>query len=62
MNKLKELLNELSEEEYQHYQMTRSLFEFSDAYQELFNGYGWVLQQRVFCDLCKYDSSEVYSE
>jgi len=41
---------------------TRFLFEGSDAYHELFDTYGWVLQQQPFCDVCKYGHSECYKD
>jgi hypothetical protein len=53
---------ELGDEEYEHYELNGSLIEGSEAYHELFDGAGWVLQQSPFCDLCKYDHSECYLE
>ena len=50
---------EVTGEEYEHYQATKSLPEGSEAYRELFDGRGWVLQQATFC---KYEHSEVYRE
>lgn len=50
----------LSEMEYEHFLKTGSLIEGSEAYYDLFSGYGWVLKQTPFCDICKYDCSEVY--
>jgi len=53
---------DLPPKEYDFYLRTRSLIEGSEAYHEMFDGFGWVLQQAPFCDNCKYDHSEVYQE
>ena len=52
----------LPKEEYEHYKISGSLFENSKTYEKLFNGYGWVLQQAPFCEVCKYSHSIVYME
>jgi len=52
----------LDDEEYEYYLLTDSLIEGSDAYHELFDGHGWVLRQMPFCDICKYDHSEIYRD
>lgn len=56
------IILELNDKEYEHYQATSSLIEGSDSYHELFDRFGWVLQQFPFCDMCKYEHSEVYQE
>ena len=56
------LLMNLSEEDYNYYNQHNSFEEGSEAYEEFFNGAGWVLQQDVFCDICKYYCSEVYQD
>ncbi len=53
---------ELSDEEEEHYWGTGSLIEGSEAFHELFDGYAWVLKQMPFCEICKYENSEVYME
>ena len=53
---------EMGEEEFEYYQTTGSLIEDSDAYHNLFDKFGWVLQQAPFCDMCKYECSEIYQE
>ena len=53
---------EMGEDEYSHFLITGSLIEGSEPYHDLFDGFGWVLQQAPFCDVCKYDFSEVYQE
>jgi hypothetical protein len=54
------LVIDLSEKDYQYYTRHHSFEEGSEAYYDFFSGSGWVLQQAVFCDICKYDHSEVY--
>lgn len=57
-----EIQIELSIEEYDYYLDTGFLIEGSDSYHNLFDRYGWVLQQSPFCDICKYEHSEVYGQ
>lgn len=52
----------LNDKEFEYFQRNGSLIKGSKAYQDLFEGFGWVLQQNPYCDLCKYDNSEVYRE
>ncbi len=52
----------LNPKELRYYQETGSLIEGSDAYHDLFGRFGWVLRQMPFCDICKYEHSEVYQE
>lgn len=56
------LLLDVTLEEREHYINYGSFKESSEAYQDFFNGQGWVLQQDVYCDTCKYDHSEVYAD
>jgi len=53
---------EVSDREYDYYLRTKQLIEGSDSYYRLFDGLGWVLQQMPFCEICKYEHSEVYRE
>ena len=53
---------EVDEEEYDSFTRTGTLIEGSEAYHELFDGFGWVLKQNIFCDICKYDHSECYKD
>lgn len=52
---------DLDDGEYDHYLRTGRLIEGSEAFQELFNGLGWVLNN-TYCDVCKYDNSDVYGD
>lgn len=56
------LVMDVSEEDYNYYNQHNSFKEGSEAFEEFFNGAGWVLQQDVFCDICKYDYSECYRD
>ena len=56
------IILKLDDKEFKYFQETGSLIEYSETYYELFDGFGWVLQQSPFCDLCKYERSEVYRE
>ncbi len=56
------LVMNVNEEDYDYYNQHNSFEEGSEAFEEFFNGVGWVLQQAVFCDVCKYDHSECYQD
>lgn len=53
---------ECSEEDKNYYEKHRMMDEKGDLYMKFFNGAGWVLQQNIFCDICKYDYSECYED
>ena len=52
----------VGDEELHTYRVLGQLDEDSEAYREVFEGRGWVLQQAPFCDICKYDHSECYED
>ena len=52
----------VSKEDYNYYNQHNSFKEDSEAFEDFFNGAGWVLQQAVFCDVCKYENSECYRD
>jgi C4-type Zn-finger protein len=55
------LTMQVTQEDYDHFLMLNSFRESSRAYKEFFECHGWVLKQTIFCDLCKYEHSEVYA-
>ena len=53
---------ECTEQDKNYYKDHHVINEKGELYYRFFSGAGWVLQQSVFCEVCRYSCSECYED